>query len=59
MSLRGKINVLEQKILQKRDYINGINAQIDSLDSQVKLLEEQLDGSSELLKQGLEIKSKV
>jgi len=51
-SVSGSIDILNQKIAQSQEEIEGLNAQMRSTDDQIKLLEEEIATVEILLKQG-------
>ena len=58
-SLEGQESILSQQIEQSRQEIEGLSAERTSKDKQVLLLEDELEGLRDLLKDGLTQKTRV
>jgi HlyD family secretion protein len=56
---KGKVDQLEQQVLQLNEQIGGIEAQITSQATQSRLIEEELEGLRKLQQQGLVPNSRV
>lgn len=55
----GQLEVLNQRVAQNRDIIDGLNAQKEAAEKQLKLIDEELATLQELVKKGLAVRSKL
>jgi HlyD family type I secretion membrane fusion protein len=58
-SILGQKSVLEQRVQQSRADIEGLRAQITSSDTQLALIQEEIDGVAPLVAKGLERKTRL
>lgn len=58
-AVKGRRDVLNQKILQYKEHVKGAEAQLNSLETQHKIAKDQLDSMKSLFKQGYAEKNKL
>lgn len=58
-SLEGQVRIFEQRIVQSRDEIRGMEAQIDSRERQIAILEDELGGLRTLYEKGHAPRSRI
>ena len=59
LAIKGKVEVMQQRILQKKEEVSGLRSQLNAIKSQIKLVNVDLINMEKLLKQGLERRSNV
>ena len=59
MTQEAQINLLEERIVQQTERINGLNSQVASLEDQKTLIEDELDGVRNLHEQGFAPKTRL